>query len=89
MRKRVWQSGERIEILCRGLDPNKKYVIGAFPRVKGKNNDNDNPWKTRKIKWKKSGSVFMRLYRLGKGEFHLYRPGSNVILDEVNFIIKK
>ena len=89
MNKRVWKLGERIEIKCRGLNSNKKYIIGAFFRNTSNNN---NPIKTRSIKGKTSGSVFMRLradqgVKAGKYEFHLYRPGKNTILNKINLVL--
>ena len=90
MNKRVWKLGERIEVKASGLNSSLKYRIGAFKR---NTKNNDNPIKTRGIKDKTSGSVFMRLRAdqgvvPGKYEFHLYRPDSNNILSKVNLVLK-
>ena len=89
MNKRVWKIGERIEVKASGLNKNLKYRISAFFR---QTNNNNNPIKTRSIKGKTKGSVFMRLradqgVKAGKYEFHLYRPGKDNIISKVNLVL--
>jgi hypothetical protein len=81
----TFKINEIIKVKYSGLNKNKKYKIGAFPR--GTTN-NDNPIKKRNIKNSTEGTRKFKMPTAGKFEFHLYLKMSDNILDKIEFTIE-